>query len=316
MNILVTGASGFIGKHVAREVQKRGHRVIALTRSAAPRDAIRQPHDADIVCDLSVDELNLSGMNVDVVVHLAASLSGSPAEQYRSTVRGTEKLLDAMTRADIGKLIGISSIAVLDYAGAVPMSRVDENTPRASSEYGPMGAYASAKAKQEDLFAAFGAQPGHSCTILRPGLVYDEAQLIPAHAGIIKGPLRLLAKHGGEVPVVSVTGVARAIVDAVERNVGTAEIIHLVDNDLPSQRAYIASLNRRGTLPAGGIELSWRTLSSLAAVAWRLAVMAGLQRRLPEALLPHSCAGRMKPFRYSNAKAQRLLGWAPDGQFA
>ena len=314
MKILVTGASGFIGGHAVREALLRGHRVIALSRSSAPPDSFGLDSQ-QLAHDLSTDrELDLGAMGIDVVVHLAASLSGSAVEQHRSTVRGTEKLLAAMKRAGIRALVGVSSIAVLDYVGAAPMSVIDESNPLCRNEQ-ETSTYAAIKARQEKLFAAFAAEPGNRCVILRPGLVYDETHLIDAHAGILKGPLRLLVTHEGEVPVVSVAGVACAILGAVERDIASGQVIHLVDTDLPQQQAYLAGLRRRGLLAAGGIAVPWATMRDLTTTAYRIAAAAGLRGKLPEALLPQSFAGRMKPFRYSNAKAAQFLGWVPERRF-
>jgi nucleoside-diphosphate-sugar epimerase len=179
-----------------------------------------------------------------------------------------------------------------------------------------MGIYAAMKLEQEKLFKAFAREPGIHCVILRPGLVYDDKRLIDARAGIIKGPLRLMAVHQGEVPTAEVTGVARAILNAVELDPAGGEIIQLVDDNLPGQREYIAALRRRGILPAGGIPVPWR---ALAAMAWSLRTLSRLAGRgsgLPEVLLRQGFAARLKPFRYSNAKAKRLLRWVPAVRFS
>lgn len=316
MKILVTGSSGFIGGHVVREILHGGHQVVALSRSSPSVESERQPEIEQLNCDLSVDgSLTLEGLGIDVVVHLAASLSGSAEDQYRSTVHGTQNLLDEMRRVGIRGLIGVSSIAVLDYVDASPMWVIDEATPLFGNER-DMGTYASIKARQEVLFAAFAAEPGHRCVILRPGLVFDENHLVNAHAGIVKGPLCVLVKHHGEVPVVSVAGVARAICSATERSIVSGEVIQLVDDDLPNQQAYLAGLRRRGLLPTGGIALPWRVMAGLITFLRGTARVVGLGGKLPEAMLPQSFAARMKPFCYSNAKARRLLGWVPAKVFS
>lgn len=316
MRVLVTGSSGFIGGHVVHEALNRGHQVIALSRSSPLVTRERVSDFERLDRDLSVDgELSLYGMGINAVVHLAASLSGSAQEQYSSTVRGTENLLNTMRQAGVQRLVGISSISVLDYVAALPMSIIDESIPVFQDER-EMGLYAAIKAKQEGLFVAFAAEPGNHCVILRPGLVFDEARLINAHAGTVKGPLRVLVEHEGEVPVVSVEGVASAILNAVEQNITSGQVIHLVNDGLPNQQAYLAGLRRRGLLPVGGIEAPWRLMAGLTTMLYATAKAAGLREKLPEALLPQSFAARMKPFRYSNAKAKRLLGWVPDNRFS
>jgi nucleoside-diphosphate-sugar epimerase len=315
MKLMITGAEGFIGRAVVREALARRHQVVALHRKHSRGQSTPRPGVIRFECDLgSADSLNFSGMSVDAVIHLAASLSGSADEQLRSTVVGTEHLLSAMRRAGVRKLVGVSSLAVVDCASARPMSSIDEGVRVFGDERG-MGTYAGVKARQESLFLAFAKEPGNHCVILRPGIVFDEARLVSAHAGVVKGPLRLLVTHEGEIPVVSLASVADAILDAIERPLPTGEVIHLVGDQLPNQAEYIAGLRRRGLLDPGGLNVSWRMIFVAAGVLNHVARLLGLGQRLPQALLPNALAMRMKPLRYSNAKAKNLLGWAPGKKF-
>jgi nucleoside-diphosphate-sugar epimerase len=316
MKILITGASGFIGGYVLREAIARGHRVVALSRSRPANPPGQATPVEWLQCDLGAAELpTLTGLGIDTVIHLAAGLLGGVEEQYRATVTATRNLLGAMRQAGIVKLIGISSIAVLDYSRTPAMTSIDESIAMPPDETG-MGVYATMKLAQEKLFAAFAREPGHHCVILRPGLVYDDERLIDARAGIIKGPLRLIAAHRGEVPTVEVTGLARAILNACEQDVAPGEVIHLVDDNLPNQREYVAGLRRRGILPSWGIPVPWRLLAVMAWVLRTLGRVVGKGGSLPEVLLRQGFAARLKPFRYSNEKARRVLGWVPAGRFS
>jgi nucleoside-diphosphate-sugar epimerase len=316
MKVLITGASGFIGGYVVREAVARGHRAVALSRSRPASPPGQATPIEWLQCDLGDAELpKLTGLGIDAVVHLAAGLLGGVEEQYRSTVVATGNLLEAMRRAGIAKLVGISSIAVLDYSRAPAMTLIDENVETSSDETG-MGVYATMKLAQEKLFAAFAREPGTRCVILRPGLVYDSERLIDARAGIIKGPLRFIAAHRGEVPTVEVTGLARAILNACEQDLASGEVIQLVDDNLPNQREYIAGLRRRGILPSWGIPVPWRLLAVMAWSLRTLGRVVGKGASLPEVLLRQGFAARLKPFRYSNEKAKRLLGWVPANRFS
>ena len=96
---------------------------------------------------------DLSGFNVDCIIHLAAVLEGEWEEQERTTIGGTTRLLAAAKQAGIGKVVGISSMAVLDYPSLPPMSDIDETAPVAT-DYVGMGQYAAIKARQEELLRA------------------------------------------------------------------------------------------------------------------------------------------------------------------
>ena len=315
MKILITGAAGFIGEFVLQEALRRGHNVIALVRSSTPMQWIGIPNLETVRQDLSDKQsLDLNNRGVDVVVHLAAATKGSEAEQFHDTVTGTECLLTAARRAGIRRIVGVSSMAVLDYQSVRPMSIIDERVA-VSPGNARKGIYAAAKLRQEHLLAEFGREEHNSCTILRPGLVYDESRLIAAHAGVVNGPICLLASHGGEVPTIEVHSLARAIINAAERRLLGCEVMHLVDDRLPDQPAYLEGLRRRGAIQRGGIVLPWRVLQALTALMRTVLAATGLGGRAPEILLPDAFSARLKPFRFSNTKAKELLGWTPGREF-
>jgi len=315
MKLLITGAAGFLGKYVVQEAIARGHHVVALTRSSVPSEWRDEDGIEVLHCDLAVEgDLSLSGMGIDAVVHLAASLSGNSEEQWNSTIGGTSNLLLAMQQAGIHRLISISSMSVLDYDAMPAMSVVDERSPINGDGQG-LGLYASMKLEQEEMFADFARKEGNHCSIFRPGLIYDERHIITAHAGILKGPLKLLVSHAGQVPVVSAHSVADAILCAIEQEVDSGEIIQLVDDNLPNQKQYIEALCRRNLIGAGGLTIPWKVLKGMISVLNGMGRLTGLSHKLPEVVLPKGFASRLKPFRFSNTKAKSMLNWSPDNSF-
>jgi nucleoside-diphosphate-sugar epimerase len=313
--MLVTGAAGFIGAAVVEELLRREHRAIALVRSVPPPRWSELRSLELMSVDLRASgSLDLREADIDVVLHLAAATTGPAARQLEDTVTATVNLLSAARAAGIRRVVGISSIAVLDYRSLQPFAVVDEDAPLAGGT--AVGVYAAAKIRQERLFRDFAQQQGNSCTILRPGLVYDTARLAAAHAGIVRKGVALLASHRGTVPTVELHGLAAAIVSAAESNLGPCEVIHLVDDNLPTQSEYIVALRRRGLLPRNAIAVPWRAMQGLAWLADAMPGAAGFRDKLPEIVLPGALATRLKPFRFSNAKAKRLLAWVPAGKFA
>lgn len=316
MRIAVTGAAGFIGAYVLREAVARGHRVIAVTRGKPPEAETGGPVEwrrRDLANEAAP---LLAPGEADALVHLAADLSDRPARWRERNLAIARNVLATMRLAGVRRLVGVSSIAVLDYAAMPTLALIDERAP-VPADARSMSAYADMKLAVERLLGGFGAEPGCSCAILRPGLVYDRERLIGAHAGVLKGSWPLLAMHRGEVPTVQAGALARAILNAVEcAPAGDATPIHLVDDRLPSQRQYLAGLRRRGLLRGAGIRVPWWTLAALAAVLNRALRLAGLGGRLPELLRANALAARLKPFRYSNAAAKRRLAWRPADRFS
>ena len=315
MKMLVSGAAGFIGAPLIDELLKRGHSVIALVRSSVPQRWSQLANLEIMRLDLRERAaLSLKDKSIDVVVHLAAATRGPPDKQVEDTVMSTANLLSAVRDAGIRRLVGISSLAILDCRAAPPLSVIDERTPIADDR--SVSSYAAAKIRQERLFVEFAHNVGNSCSILRPGLVYDQTRITPGHAGVIRAHVGILVSHRGEVPAVEVHSLAAAIANAAEEALVGCEVMHVVDDHLPNQSVYLAALRRRGLLPRTTLTVDWRLLQAVCGIAASVLGWGGFGDRAPDVLQPKSFAVRLKPFRFSNSKAKRLLQWVPAGQFA
>jgi dihydroflavonol-4-reductase len=125
--ILVTGASGFLGWHVARALTERGHKVRALCR---PTSQTRELDVERVTGDLR-DPTSLAQAvdGCELVFHVAADYrlwSRHPQELYESNVDGTRNLLEACERARVRRIIYTSTVGCI---GMPPGGSGDEQTP-------------------------------------------------------------------------------------------------------------------------------------------------------------------------------------------
>jgi len=127
MTILVTGATGFVGSHVARQLVAAGHSVRVLVRRSSDLCVLEGLAVERAEGDLR-DGASLAGaMNgVRRVFHVAADYrlwARNPDEIYRSNVEGTRLLLDAAKRAGVERIVytsTVATIAVSTHDGALP----------------------------------------------------------------------------------------------------------------------------------------------------------------------------------------------------
>ena len=151
MRLLVTGASGFIGSHVARAASTRGDAVRCLVRPHSDRSLLRGLAVDAAIGDLTdKDSLRRSTVGVEAVVHCGATTSESSPDyalSYKTNVEGTQNLIDACVENGVGRLILIST---------------------QSAEEGNRSAYGATKLEAERILAASSLK----YTILRPGTVY------------------------------------------------------------------------------------------------------------------------------------------------
>jgi nucleoside-diphosphate-sugar epimerase len=138
MRAFVTGATGFVGGHVAGQLRARGDDVVALVRTPSKAGPIEQ-----LGCELVSGDLSSLGAirrgvdGADAVFHVAAAYElGVPksehARMYEATVRGTENVLDAAIAAGVPRIVYVSTVGVYGNTHGV---MVDESYVRPDHEY-------------------------------------------------------------------------------------------------------------------------------------------------------------------------------------
>jgi len=158
MNIFVTGASGFIGKALIKELADRKHKVSVLQhKKAVFKESSYRVYQGDI-SDFSV--LKKASTNAEVVFHLAASMGAdqvSEREFMRINKKGTELVLKAAEEAGVKKFVHFSSAGV--FGSVRQKVAVGEDHPR-----NPISVY-------EDAVLNFPSQKMR-IMVVRPGWVY------------------------------------------------------------------------------------------------------------------------------------------------
>jgi UDP-glucose 4-epimerase len=207
--VLVTGASGFLGRHLVRHLDALGAHVHAVARPGTPprsTGAVRAWHDADLG-DADAVAAVVRRVRPAAVVHLASEVSGD-----RSGDRAVP-MLEANTRAAVG---------VMTAARAEPGCRVvlagSIEEPRGDEP--PVSPYAAAKAATTGYARLFHAQEELPVTVLRIAMVYgpdqpDTAKLVPhVCRSLVRGRVPALGSGTRGVDWVHVDDVADALVRA------------------------------------------------------------------------------------------------------
>jgi dihydroflavonol-4-reductase len=191
LKVLVTGATGFIGSHLCRELIARGHQVRAFHRSSS---ALRLLDDLDVehaVGDLTQPEtLQTAVDGVDVIFHAGAWMGGhdQTGQQYAVTVEGTRNLLQAARKAGTKRVVHTSSAAALGVpqaptaAGQPKPVLIDEHhTWNFRPEYYPYG-YAKYLAELEVQKAV---AAGLDAVIVNPSVVFGAGDIYRQAGSII-----------------------------------------------------------------------------------------------------------------------------------
>ena len=116
MKVLVSGAAGFLGHYVVARLIERGHNVRAIIRPSSPNPSWTGEVEIFRADLRASDKLVTAFDGVDAVLHLAAPTSGDEDLQFVSTVVGTERFLEAMSKSSVRRLVHVSSLVVYDWS--------------------------------------------------------------------------------------------------------------------------------------------------------------------------------------------------------
>lgn len=135
--LLVTGANGFTGSHLARTLVERGHEVRALVRPGADLSSL-DGVDVEIAEGELTDPRDVSraARGVRAIYHIAAAfrIAGKPESYYhRVNVGGTENVLQAVLEQSVGKLVHCSTIGIHGDCREIPCN--EESPPNPGDSY-------------------------------------------------------------------------------------------------------------------------------------------------------------------------------------
>lgn len=315
MRVFVTGANGFLGRFVVSALLEQGHEVTAAVRPASSIDRLPWADD-ERVSIARVDLRSRDGlaeavaMN-DAVIHVAAAKSGDVYAQMASTVVGTENLVAAMAESGVSRLVHVSSFSVYRYHGRIP-GLLTEEAPLEDDEW-RRDEYAVAKLRQESRLRELAGECDLKVTYVRPGFIYGPDNIELACLGC---PISSRVWFGigwfARVPATHAANCADALVAALDAEESVGETVNIVDDELPTRRAYSKKL--RATLKPKPVELPvpysvWRFGCWMIDAFDRL--FLGRQLKVPSIVALRKFEARCRPQKYTNEKAKRVLGWTP-----
>ncbi|MCV3216502.1 NAD(P)-dependent oxidoreductase [Plectonema radiosum NIES-515] len=315
MKLLITGASGFLGKYVVAEALRKGHQVRAVVRPSSNEKRLTWHNHPNIEL-IRLDLRRKNGIvdavrGMDAVIHLAAAKEGDFYTRFAGTVIATENLLDAMIAAGVLRLVDISTFSVYDYQGISSGTTITEDSLIESNPL-ERDEYAQTKLLQEQLVREFEQNHNALVTIVRPGLIYGRDNL---WSSLLGGKLtdNLWLRIGGyaTMPLTYVENCAEAIVSAI-CDEAIAQTLNIVDDNLPTQRSYVKKLKQHAYSLPRLIPVNWTLMRFLAWIMWTYnqLVLKG-KARLPGIFIPRVLDARFKHFRFSNQSAKQILNWQP-----
>jgi len=306
LKAFVTGATGFLGSHVARVLADQGADLRLLVRSTSNLrnlEGLKAETASGDLRDPSSLERAMSGC--DTVFHVAADYRlwvRDSGEMYRSNVDGTRAILEAARKNRVRRVVHTSSVATVGFTGNGHPA--DEDSPVSLADM--IGHYKRSKFMAEQIALEAGRSGLHVVTV-NPTTPVGEQDVKPTPTGrivldFLKRKFPAYVETG--LNLVDVRECARGHLVALEK--GKSGERYILGGEDLTLKQILDKLGKITGLPSPTVKLPY--VFAFAAGVVDEAITGWLLHREPRATVDTVRMGKKKMFA-SSGKAERELGW-------
>jgi dihydroflavonol-4-reductase len=306
LKAFVTGATGFLGSHVARVLCDQGASLRLLVRPTSNLKNLGGLNAETAVGDLR-DPVSLEKAmsGCDTVFHVAADYRlwvRDPQEMYRSNVEGTRSILEAARKVAVRRVVYTSSVATMGFTSNGHPA--DEDSPVTVADM--IGHYKRSKFMAEQVALEAGRSGMHVVTV-NPTTPVGEQDIKPTPTGriildFLKRKFPAYVETG--LNLVDVTECARGHIAALKK--GKSGERYILGGENLTLKQILDKLGAISGLPSPSVKLPYAF--AFAAAVVDESVSGRILGREPRATIDTVRMGRKKMFA-SSAKAERELGW-------
>jgi len=302
----ITGATGFLGTHVARVLAEQGAGLRLLVRPTSNLKNLEGLHAETAMGDLrDAASLEKAMSGCEVVFHVAADYRlwvQDPAEMYRSNVEGTRAILEAARKNGVRCVVYTSSVATIGFTGNGHPA--DEDSPVALADM--IGHYKRSKFMAEQVALEAG-RAGMRVVTVNPTTPVGEQDIKPTPTGrivvdFLKGKFPAYVETG--LNLVDVRECALGHVEALEK--GKSGERYILGGENLTLKQILDKLGAISGLPSPKVKLPY--FVAYAAGLVDQTVSGRLLDREPRATVETVRMGKKKMWA-SSGKAERELGW-------
>ena len=245
MKVLVTGATGFLGKHLVQKLVARGDEVCALVWPPSTCSTLQNLSVTMLEGDIQNTALVMqAAKGKDVVFHCAGKVDdwGPRYEFCQVNVEGTRNMLEASRAAGVKHFIHISSLVVLGIPESTP---VDETMPYSTKFFNP---YMETKFLSEKLVIEYHNKHKLPVTIIRPGILWGpgDTSIFPRLERLAsKGLMIFKMGTGNNVLCLSyVHNLVDALLLAADVKNPDCQVYHITDEDKITSGVFFDALTK------------------------------------------------------------------------
>ena len=306
MLVFLTGATGFVGSHVARALAAHGADLRLLIRSSSDLRNIQELRADRVVGDLrDAASLKKAVTGCEVIFHVAADYRlwvRDPDEMYRSNVEGTKAILEAARENKVRRVVYTSSVATMGFQSNGHLATEDSPVSLGNM----IGPYKRSKFMAEEIAIQAG-RSGMNVVVVNPTTPVGERDIKPTPTGrivvdFLKKKFPAYVDTG--LNLVDVNECARGHIAALEK--GKSGERYILGGENLTLKQILDKLAVITGLPSPRIRVPY--VLALATGVVDQVVTGHIRGREPRATIDAVRMGRKKMF-VSSGKAERDLGW-------
>jgi dihydroflavonol-4-reductase len=306
MLVFLTGATGFVGSHVARALAAHGADLRLLIRSSSDLRNIQELRADRVVGDLrDAASLKKAVTGCEVIFHVAADYRlwvRDPDEMYRSNVEGTKAILEAARENKVRRVVYTSSVATMGFQSNGHLATEDSPVSLGNM----IGPYKRSKFMAEEIAIQAG-RSGMNVVVVNPTTPVGERDIKPTPTGrivvdFLKKKFPAYVDTG--LNLVDVNECARGHIAAMEK--GKSGERYILGGENLTLKQILDKLAVITGLPSPRIRVPY--VLALATGVVDQVVTGHIRGREPRATIDAVRMGRKKMF-VSSGKAERDLGW-------
>jgi len=308
----VSGAAGFLGRHIVDRLQRQGFKVVTIVRPTSDVKYLKEKNVKLVEGDLRDRECIVAAVKgVDVIVHAAASLGGKWEAFQRINVESTLKLLEQAQKENVRRFVYISSIIVYDHSSAAEGFTFSEEM---QYEEVQQTYYSKMKIEAEKLVIQFREKHNLPTVILRPGVLFGKygALFLPRLGFPAGGNSYFIIGNGNlSLPLSHVEGVAKAVSICMEDGKLVGQNYNVLEDQPITQNEFFGAVREFVNPRFSIIKIPYKLACFLARSGDKVLGIVKMKSPL-DLLYLRLCATR---FYYSNEKIKSELGWSPQKDF-
>ena len=311
---LITGATGFVGGHVAEACAARGHQVRALARNGSDTTLLDRLGALVIRGDLTDSQiLQKAADNTDIIVHCAAKVGDQgPVEEYRLVnVDALRGLLEACRGKPLKRFIHMSSLGVYEARHHNGTAEI-EPLPQTH-----LDAYSQTKLEADLLAQEYQKKHDIPLVILRPGFVYgprDRTVLPKLIQRMTHGKVHYLGGDRRALNTIFVGNLMDAIFLAAEKPEAVGQVYNLTDGEFVSKRRFFEAVADGMGLPRSK-QILPRWLAAIVVRQLERQMRRAIAKGKNPLLTPAQFKFLLLNLDFSIEKAKRELGYRPRFTF-